>query len=78
MTELERTILNEISLDEPWKLIETFAGIVREHPKKVSRFFTLCAMFPTVKETYVIDYKYFLTISTASAAVITATPITSD
>ncbi len=36
MTELERSILNEISIDEPWKLIETFAGIVREHPKKVN------------------------------------------
>lgn len=37
MTELEREVLNEISLGEPWSLIEDFSKIVREHPRQVNR-----------------------------------------
>ena len=37
MTELEQTVLGDISLDEPWGLIESFSAIVREHPTEVNR-----------------------------------------
>lgn len=37
MTELEKTVLDDISLTEPWKLIESFSTIVREHPTEVNR-----------------------------------------
>ena len=37
MTELEQTVLGDISLDEPWGLIESFSEIVREHPTEVNR-----------------------------------------
>lgn len=43
MNELERELLSEVSLDEPWSLIETFAGIVREHPNEVNRAADLLA-----------------------------------
>jgi N-acetylated-alpha-linked acidic dipeptidase len=37
MNDLERRLLADVSLDEPWALIEQFAGIVREHPRDVNR-----------------------------------------
>ena len=37
MKELERHVLDEVSLNEPWSLIQAFAGIVREHPDEVNR-----------------------------------------
>lgn len=37
MDDLERSLLADVSLDEPWALIEQFAGIVREHPRDVNR-----------------------------------------
>lgn len=43
MTELESDILNDISLAEPWSLIEDFSQIVREHPEQVNRAAELIA-----------------------------------
>ena len=37
MTEHERTVLSEVSLENPWTLIEAFSSIVREHPEQVNR-----------------------------------------
>lgn len=37
MNDQERSLLADVSLDEPWALIEAFAGIVREHPTDVNR-----------------------------------------
>lgn len=37
MNELERNVLKDINLEEPWKLIEAFSKIVREHPKQVNK-----------------------------------------
>lgn len=36
MTEQEKAVLSEVSLETPWKLVEAFADIVREHPKQVN------------------------------------------
>lgn len=37
MTDHEREVLADASLDEPWSLLEAFAEIVREHPTEVNR-----------------------------------------
>ncbi|HET9345855.1 MAG TPA: hypothetical protein VFO05_09140, partial [Candidatus Limnocylindrales bacterium] len=37
MDETERTVLDEVSLDTPWALIETFAGTPRWRPEDVNR-----------------------------------------
>ncbi|HKI55776.1 MAG TPA: M28 family peptidase [Trueperaceae bacterium] len=37
MNEQEKRLLADVSLDEPWALVEAFAGIVREHPTDVNR-----------------------------------------
>ena len=37
MNDHEKTLLADVSLDEPWALIERFAGIVREHPDDANR-----------------------------------------
>lgn len=37
MNDQERAVLAEVSLDEPWALIQDFSGIVREHPTDVNR-----------------------------------------
>lgn len=37
MNDRERTLLADVSLDQPWALIQSFAGIVREHPTDVNR-----------------------------------------
>ncbi len=36
MNELENAVLEQISLDEPWALIEEFSTMVREHPDEVN------------------------------------------
>ncbi len=36
MNELEKQVLDQISLDAPWALIEEFSGMVREHPTEVN------------------------------------------
>ena len=35
MTDLERRELADIDLNVPWSLVETFSGMVREHPRDV-------------------------------------------
>ena len=35
MTDLERRVLADIDLNVPWSLVETFSGMVREHPSDV-------------------------------------------
>lgn len=37
MNAQEKTLLDSVSLDEPWALIEKFAGFAREHPTDVNR-----------------------------------------
>lgn len=37
MTEAERLVLDGVSIDEPWPLVECFAEIVREAPEEVNR-----------------------------------------
>jgi hypothetical protein len=37
MTEAETAILNAVSMDEPWALVESFATFKREHPRDVNR-----------------------------------------
>ena len=37
LNETEQTLLDTITADAPWALVETFAGIVREHPDEVNR-----------------------------------------
>jgi N-acetylated-alpha-linked acidic dipeptidase len=37
MTDFEKRVLADIDLTHPWSLIETFAGMVREHPDDVDR-----------------------------------------
>ncbi|MFN3641395.1 MAG: M28 family peptidase [Gemmobacter sp.] len=37
MTESETAILNAVTMDEPWGLVESFATFKREHPRDVNR-----------------------------------------
>ena len=36
-TQSEQQVVNSVSIDEPWKLVETFSKWVREHPTDVNR-----------------------------------------
>lgn len=37
MNDTEQAVLNDISLDEPWALVESFSGFKREHPRDVNK-----------------------------------------
>lgn len=37
MTEAEQRVLDSVSIEEPWALVEAFSEIVREHPEEVNR-----------------------------------------
>lgn len=37
MTDHEQLLLNDVSLDAPWKLIDAFSQIIREHPDEVNK-----------------------------------------
>ena len=37
MTEAEQLVLDSVSIEEPWALVEAFSEIVREHPDEVNR-----------------------------------------
>ncbi len=37
MNEIENALLSDVSLDEPWGLVESFSTFKREHPKDVDR-----------------------------------------
>src|ERR1700676_5001693 len=37
ITAQEQKLLNAVTIDEPWKLVETFSTRVREHPDDVNR-----------------------------------------
>ena len=37
MNDIETAVLSDISLDEPWALVESFSGFKREHPDDVNR-----------------------------------------
>ena len=34
MNDTEQVILDSVGLDDPWALVETFAGLKREHPRE--------------------------------------------
>lgn len=37
MNDTEQVILDSVGLDDPWALVETFAGLKREHPRDVNQ-----------------------------------------
>lgn len=46
----EKALLNQVSIDEPWALIEKFAGFAREHPDDVNKGMDLvCARLKASK-----------------------------
>ncbi len=37
MNDVEKSVLDSVTLDEPWSLVESFSTFKREHPKDVDR-----------------------------------------